>query len=313
MKKEFLIGFIFVMAIIFDCLSDPNEWPVLQGPYLGQKAPVYKAKIFLDGIISKYKEPEMCAAFTLDGKEFYFNTYYKDSWAIFVTKEVNGKWIKPEPLKFTSDYTDRDFTMSPDGTEIYFGSNRPREESGEKLKSLDIFFTERIPSCDWSEPKNIGAPINTDFGENYPSVARNGNLYFFSCRDDGLGGCDIYVSRFVADRYNMPENLGSAINSEKNDWDAYIAPDESYIIFSSQDRDDSIGGQDLYISFRKKDGSWTQSKNMGLSVNSEFCEICPSVSLDGKYLFFTSRRRGKADILWITTDIITKLKPKKLK
>jgi Tol biopolymer transport system component len=313
MKKELLIGLTFFMAFTFNCLSDPDEWPVLQGPYLGQKAPVDKAKIFLDGIISKYKEPEMCAAFTLDGKEFYFNAYYEDTWAIFVTKEVNGKWTKPEPLKFISDYTDRDFTMSPDGTKIYFGSNRPREEGGEKLKSLDIFFIERTQSGDWSEPKNIGAPINTDFGENYPSVARNGNLYFFSCRDDGLGGCDIYVSRFVDGRYNMPENLGSSINSEKNDWDAYIAPDESYIIFSSQDRDDSTGGQDLYISYRKKDGSWTQSKNMGLSVNSEFCEICPSVSLDGKYLFFTSRRRGQADILWITTDIITKLKPKELK
>jgi len=308
MKNEFLAVFIFLMTVIFHYHSNPDEWPVLQDPYLGQKAPVDKASIFLDGIISKYKEPEMCAAFTLNGKEFYFNALHEDSWAIFVTKEVNGQWTKPEPLKFVSDYTDRDFTMSPDGTKILFGSNRPKEEGGGKLNSFDIFFTERAELYDWSEPKNIGPPINTDFGENYPSVARNGNLYFFSCRDDGLGGCDIYRSRFVDGRYITPENLGSAINSEKNDWDAYIAPDESYIIFSSQDRNDSIGGQDLYISYRKKDGRWTQAKNMGRAVNSEFCEICPSVSLDGRYLFFTSRRRGKADILWITTDIIAKLK-----
>jgi Tol biopolymer transport system component len=104
-------------------------------------------------------------------------------------------------------------------------------------------------------------------------------------------------------------NLGDAINSEKNDWDAYVAPDESYIIFSSQERADTIGGQDLYISYRKEDGTWTPAKNMGPRVNSESGEICPSMSLDGKTFFFTSRRRGKVDIFWMTADIIEELKP----
>ena len=105
-----------------------------------------------------------------------------------------------------------------------------------------------------------------------------------------------------------PENPGSAINSDKNDWDSFIAPDESYIIFSSQNRDDTIGGQDLYISYRKSDGRWSDAKNMGKRINSESGEICPSVSLDGKYFFFTSRRRGNADIFWIDAKIIVELK-----
>ena len=79
------------------------------------------------------------------------------------------------------------------------------------------------------------------------------------------------------------ENLGPNVNTIYDEGDAFIAPDESYIIFSSQDRSDSIGGQDLYIAYRKADGSWTQAKNMGESVNSESGEICPSISLDGKY------------------------------
>lgn len=293
--------------------KDQKSFHVLMGPYLGQKAPVEKAEVFLDGIISTLEEPEMCAAFTEDGKEFYFNAHHENRWAIFITKEIKGRWTIPEPLPFTSSYTDRDFTMSPDGNSIYFGSDRPREHGGRVLESLDIFVTERLPSDQWSEPKNVSSPINTDYGENYPSIARNGNLYFFSCRNDGLGGCDIYMSRYVNGEYITPENLGSAINSEKNDWDSFIAPDESYIIFSSQDRKDSIGGQDLYISYKDKDGGWTTAKNMGERVNSEFGEICPSVSLDGKYLFFTSRRRGRADIFWIAADIIEELKPVDLK
>jgi Tol biopolymer transport system component len=254
--------------------------------------------------------PEMCAAFTRDGKEFYFNAQSKGHWAIFQMQEINEKWTSPVPMPFTSGYTDRDFTISPNGQKIYFGSNRPHEKNSEPLRALDIYVTERIDRMLWSEPKNVGPLVNSDVGENYPSVASNGNLYFFSNRKNSYGGCDIYVSRFIDGHHIVPVNLGSAINSAQNDWDSFVAPDESYIIFSSQNRDDTLGGQDLYISFRKQDGNWTNAKNMGPNVNSRSAEICPSVSLDGKYLFFTSRRRGKADIFWISTDIIEKLRSK---
>ena len=59
-------------------------------------------------------------------------------------------------------------------------------------------------------------------------------------------------------------------------------------------------------------GSETPARNMGSRVNSESGEICPSVSLDGKYFFFTSRRRGRADIYWMTTDVIRDLEPQDL-
>ena len=293
--------------------TQQDDFPVCKGPYFGQKLPAGGAEIFMDGVISKLNEDEMCAAFTADGKEFYFNAYYDGNWAIFMTKEVGGRWVQPAPMPFTSGYTDRDFTMSPDGNKIFFGSNRPGNKRSRPLESLDIFVTEKLSADRWSEPKNVGYPINTDRGENYPSCARNGNLYFFSNRDNGFGGCDIYVSRWENGRYSAPENLGSEVNSDKHDWDAVIAPDESFIIFSSQDRADSIGKQDLYISYRKEDGGWTAAKNVGAAVNSPHDEICPSLSLDGKGLFFTSRRRGKADIFWINAKIIEDLKPEELK
>ena len=303
--KIFIIGACTILPL--QILYCQNDFPQIKGSYFGQKAPTVVAEVFMDGIISTIDNPEMCAAFTKDGKEFYFNSYYKNSWTIFCTKEVNDKWINPKPMDFTANFIDRDFSMSPDGNRIYFGSNRPRKIGEDNLESLDIYMTERLANNQWSEPKNIGDIINTNFGENYPSIAQNGNLYFFSNRKDGFGGCDIYMARFVNGRYATPENLGSAINCEKNDWDAYIAPDESYIIFSSQNRDDSIGGQDLYISFKSKIGNWTQARNMGAKVNSFSSEICPSVSLDGKFLFFTCRRRGKPDIFWISTKFIDEL------
>jgi hypothetical protein len=121
------------------------------------------------------------------------------------------------------------------------------------------------------------------------------------------------MANFADGKYADPIFLGSDINSEKHDWDAYIAPDESYIVFSSLGREDTHGTMDLYISFKKEDGNWTQSKNMGLDVNSAFDEICPSVTLDGNYLFFTSRRKGNSDIYWVSAKIIEELRPENLK
>jgi Tol biopolymer transport system component len=304
MKTTLLICLSLSLIVAFQ-----RDFPELEGPYLGQNPPGMKAQIFASGIISTIEMPEMCAAFTPDGKQFFFNALYEGQWSIFMTKETNGMWTTPKPMPFTAGYTDRDFTLSPDGRMIYFGSNRPRERKAKPLKALDIYMTERLDGEHWSEPKNIGIVVNSERGENYPSVARNGNLYFFSSRDDSLGGCDIYVARLIDGQFRPPENLGSAVNSVQNDWDGYIAPDESYFIFSSQNRDDTLGGQDLYICFRKQDGRWTKARNMGARVNSASGEICPSVTLDGKYLFFTSRRRGKADIFWVDAKIIHRLRP----
>lgn len=311
--KVISLGILLLVVTVFTNSGQEDDFPIFRGSYFGQKSPGNTSKVFLDGIISTVENPEMCAAFTADGKEFYFNRRYKDRWTIFFTKEVDGKWAVPKPMPFSSNYTDRDFTMSPDGQSIYFGSNRPLIEGGPPQKSLDVCVTKRRENGVWEHPINLGKPINTpEFGENYPSIASNGNLYFFSCRNDGLGGCEVYMSPFLNGKYLDPVNLGPAVNSELNDWDAYIAPDERYIIFSSQNREDTLGEQDLYISY-KKHGIWTKARNMGNRVNSSSDEICPSLSLDGNYLFFTTRRRGKADIYWISAKIIEELKPEEIR
>lgn len=310
MDKKSIAFFLIILlaSCLIYALEKGNRFPDLKGPYMGRNAPVEKAGVLLDGLISTLDAPEMNAAFTQDGKEFYYCALHQGKWSIFVTRDSGNGWTTPVPLPFTAGYTDRDFTMSPDGNKIYFGSNRPRKKDGPVQKRLDIFVTKRLPTNQWSIPEALPPPVNTDYGENYPCAAANGNLYFFSCRPDGMGGCDLYISKRVNGRYETPELLPGTVNSEKNDWDAYIAPDESYIIFSSQDRADSVGGQDLYISFKTPDDTWSQAKNMGVAVNSAYGEICPVVSPDGKYFFFTSRRRGNADIFWMTAGVIEKLK-----
>lgn len=311
--KQSVVYISLLISILFfvSNLTAKDDFPILKGPYLGQIPPGKKAEVFLDGFLSTKEHPEMNAAFTRNGKEFYYCTRYKNSWAIFFTKEINSRWIKPKPIHFATErFVDRDLTISPDEKRIYFGSNRPQKIGDEPLKRLNIFYTERLESGEWSQPRNDGKIINGTHGGNYPCVAGNGNLYFFTSRSDGIGKCDIYIAEFINGRYHPPVCLNKAINSKQNDWDAFVASDESYIIFSSQNRSDTLGDQDLYISYRKKNGEWTQSINMGERVNSISSEICPVVTLDGKYLFFTSRRRGNADIYWVDAKIIEALRPR---
>ena len=106
--------------------------------------------------------------------------------------------------------------------------------------------------------------------------------------------------------------LGPEINTERGEYNAMISPDGDYIIFTSHGFEDHYGAGDLYISFRKEDGNWAQSINMGPTINTEFFEYCPSVSPDGKYFFFTSNKKGTEDIYWVSAEIIKQLKEKSL-
>jgi hypothetical protein len=69
----------------------------------------------------------------------------------------------------------------------------------------------------------------------------------------------------------------------------------------------------MYVSFNKRDGSWTSAVNFGKNINSPAYDWIPFISDDGKYLFFTSNRNGNYDIYWVDIMIIEELKPDELK
>jgi len=114
----------------------------------------------------------------------------------------------------------------------------------------------------WSEPANLGLPVNTPSQEFYPSVSTNGTLYFSSNRDGGKGSGDIYHTQFVNGKYSTPENLGDSINTKTFEGDPYIAPDENFLILTAYNRSDGLGDGDLYISLNR-DGHWTPGEKSG--------------------------------------------------
>jgi len=111
----------------------------------------------------------------------------------------------------------------------------------------------------------------------------------------------------VDGKYQKPIAFDDNINSGGYDYDPMIAPDESFLIFASG-RKGGYGANDLYISFKNEDGSWTKAKNMGEKINSRTTEYAPSLSPDGNYFFFTSNINGSSDIFWVSSKIIEELR-----
>jgi len=244
-------------------------------------------------------------------------------------KQTNGIWNKPLKASFSSNHYDGDFSLSPNGKMLYLASDRPLEKGKPKPENSSIWVIRKTDSG-WSGPRLLEYPVNSGQHDSYPSVTTDGTLYFFSRRNGGFGSSDIYRSKLNKGKYTHVENLGTTINTEYNEVDPFIAPDESYMIFCTN-KPGGYGEEDLYISFLKKENSsWTKPVNMGKEINSSKADWMPYVTPDGKYFFFTSNKmmklspdiqksitdlpgNGSRDIYWVDAKIIEELKPHNLK
>ena len=220
-------------------------------------------------------------------------------------------WTKPERIPFDTE-NDSYYTTAPEGKTVYFLSNRPLETNGPLTEFRNVWASTKS-SSGWSEPGLMEYPFNADGHIGYPSFTDDGSIYVYSGREGGFGMADIYVSRLIDGRYTKLQNIGEPVNTEFSEADPFIARDESYLLFVSRGRPDGFGEFDIYLSFRNDDDSWTEPINLGTTINSNHNEICPKVTYDFKYLFYTSTRAGNADVYWVDARIIEELRPDELK
>jgi len=329
-KKNPLIHFALLLFIILICScqtktgTEDNEFPILKGDYLGQPPPGMKAELFAPGIVSTGMSDRDITV-SPDMNEIYYAVLEEPHYVIVFMNKEDGRWKKQKIAPFSGLYDDCEPQFSPDGKRLYFCSTRPLEGNGEP-KDYDIWYVERTANG-WGEPQNPGPPLNTEKNEFYPSITYDGTVYFTS------HDMNICCSKCVDGKYMPPEKLGDNVNTPIGEYNSYVSPDESYLIFTSHGWDKGAGRGDLFVCFMQKDGSWTKPVNMGLGVNSNVVDMCPSVSPDGKYLFFSSLRKsetfvpepvrsydeilknsnnpqnGKMDIYWVDAEIIRELRP----
>lgn len=225
-----------------------------------------------------------------DGAELYLTmeSVAKEASQIIVLRQVKGQWSKPQIAAFSGQFKDLEPFLHPNGLQLFFASNRNAAQT-QATAQFDIWYVTRNTVKDpWSEPIKMSDAINTaDGNEFYPSVASNGNLYFTATKSDGTGKEDIYVSRFVGGEYQAAELLPETVNSATFEFNAYINPAETMLLFSSYGRPDGLGGGDLYVS-HKVDGQWQAAKNLGPEINSKKLDYCPFYDAQSKTLYWTS-------------------------
>lgn len=301
MKKPNLIIIISLILTLSICSAANINFPSLtisaksieaiqSAPYSSSR-PIPEPVLFGEGIIST-RDMESTTTFSPDGRTIYYTIRNPSNFSVIVFSHFRqGKWSTPEIAEFSGQYTDTDPFISPDGSKLYFSSRRPiAGQQWQADKDFDLWFVERNGDH-WSEPKSLGEVVNSKRQDYFPTVTSDGTLYFNSSRDGGKGKHDIYRAKLVDGKYQLPENLGDAINTEYTDYDPYISPDESFILFASVGRPDGFGDGDLYISYNEN-GVWTKAVNLGSKINSNALDFSPYISPDGKYLFFTSERGG---------------------
>lgn len=267
--------------------------------YLKQKPPSTVPEIFAPDIISKEGEYEFGSVFNRDATEFFYGVAVNGKEEIRYSKLIGNDWSKPKTILTHKQYGYNDPFLSPDENRLYFISRRALDGLG-KPKDYDIWYVERIDN-QWSDPLNAGPKINSDGNEYYISFTNDGTMYFSS--NKVASNFDIYSSKFLYGEFQKAIPPSDSINTPAYEADVFIAPDESYIIFCAT-RQDGLGRGDLYISFKNTDGTWSKSINMGERINTKNHELCPFVSNDGKYLFYTSNE----DIYWVSAEILENYK-----
>ena len=225
-----------------------------------------------------------------DGVTLFFNRSIPRSqiYTIFTAHRAHGQWSAPQVVPWSGVWRDFDATVSPDGRRLYFISDRPRDGHTPQ-ENYDVWRLDRTPTG-WSAPRDLGAPINGEWGTHFASEAADGTLYFTSDRPGGTALVDVWRAKRAGDGYAPPENLGPTINGANQfNLEAVIAPDQSYLILSAAGRDDSQGDSDLYVCYQR-DGKWLAPQSLGPGVNTAAREYSPRLSPDGRKLIFASER-----------------------
>jgi len=293
-RAGFLLCAGLIGATVFGCQSG-ERFPTLRGPYLGQKPPGAAPALFAPGIVSTGLY-ERDLAVTPQGDEIFYGLVFGAHVTVMHTRLVRGTWTEPEVAPFARDLAFYYFepALAPDGGRLYFLCTRPGpgQEPRPGWGHQNIWAVDRMEDGSWGEPYNLGAPVCTDDEEYFPSVTLDGTLYF-TRHAAAEKHSRIYRARLRGGAFAEPEALPAAVNGDWDIYNACIAPDERYLIACVAGRDDSVtkGLPHYYVFFRELDDTWSEGVNLGPRINFPDAEaLSPSISADGRYLFFASTK-----------------------
>jgi hypothetical protein len=292
-------------------------WALLTLPLLAPAAEAPKAEVFAPGVISLPQRIEFCLTMSPDEQEIFFTVRKAPGqWQIHRARRKGNAWQASTVAPFSGIYSDSEPTLSPDGKRLFFSSNRPRQGKTPALpqgdaaqgvgpaEDYDIWVVER-QGAGWAAPWPLPEPVNGPGDQWRASQSLAGNLYYSSRGLWRISMDDASALSHV--KLFDPQKPGALVGGH-----AFVAPDESYLLTAWMDGPGGKGGFDIYVSFRDEQGNWGPSLNLGDEVNSAAEEDFPSVSPNGRDLFFFRYQKDgdteSGDIFRIDAGILDALK-----
>ncbi len=227
-------------------------------------------------------------------RELLWDDEYDEN--IYITYKIDGNWSEAKPISNNINTIAHEATIgiSYNGTILFIY----KEEDGGA-----IYLSEYINNK-WSVPKLFGGNINTKYRETHATISVDGKtLFFTSDRPGGFGKLDIYKSEMQEDgSWSEPKNMGSEINTSKDEEGPFIHHSNKTLFFSSKGHG-GLGGYDILSSNLTEDGNWEEAINLGFPINSVDDDIFYFPTADKKRAYFSSLKGsgfGKSDIYLMT-------------
>ncbi len=287
------LPWLFLLAVV---LAGCSHEKAREGAFCGEGEPPAAPAMFAPGFIDggpRTRDVTM----TPDGHALYYTVIIGSGTSTILGTHIEkGRWTEPEVASFSGDprFSDLEAQIAPDGKRLYFVSDRPDTSRGATEGNADIWVCERNGE-DWSAPVDLGAPINTEVPEFFPSVTREGVLYFTRRDPDRRREIILRARPLPGGGFATPEELGPEVNCGLTQFNAFVAPDESYLIVCVAGRTENLGQVDYFIAFRDDDDTWHGPVDLGDRINGPGKEgWSPYVSPDGRAFFFMSTRRQPA-------------------
>ena len=263
-------------------------------PYFGQELPGPKPELFAPEIFNHTEGYHSPVVFSNDLTEAFWSPMDRDH-SLLYSELSDGVWSKPVALSFGLSRGIGDPFFWRDGTRLYFLSYEPPHgSSGPERERL--WYTQQV-NGEWEKPVCLDPLLARHPTHWKGSASDQGTLFFTSEINVDVSGQDIYYALFRDGHLTSPQAIGNSVNTNGWEFGPCIAPDESFLIFTR--RDNITRKTDLYISFKSGEGGWSTAVELSPGINSDENDLCPSLSPDGKYMFFLSTREGNSRIYWV--------------
>jgi len=289
-----------VLLLLAGCSTSPKI------SYLDDNFPGLEPRIYAPNVLSLPDRNEHGLAIRNKGSEHIFGVDGREDWTydgLACLKRDDDHGLVFNMFRFTDDIACTNDgvvagepSFSLNNQTLFFVADYP----------TDIWKVEIDENGKWGKPTKLSSTVNSEESEWFPHVAHDHCLYFARNLD---GHVVIHKAEPVNGVYQGASKLEAAFNYDCGD--QVFSKEMDYVIFTSP-RDGGFGTIDLYIAFKKDDGTWTDGINMGPAINTEGFEIAPYISPDNKYLFFTRRHEltgtSSSDIYWVSLKVVSELR-----